>query len=180
MKKAANAFFRMHETLDVCPFSQQRMLNQNGIYFQISSSPCESVKRASRTFRAAPKNKKKCSAVPESQCRVVVLDGRQPACVLRLALPSLPVSLMISGNCSSPERNRHGTSLSPHETLPEKAARLEDGYKFLADFDSIVLTGNTARRRKLSSAMLRIIRSLHWISFSYGRSDNLSYICVSI
>ena len=130
MKEAVTALFRMHETLDGCPFSQQRMLNQNGIYFQISSSPCGSVKRVSRTF--------------------------------------------------SPERSRHVTSLSPHETSPEKAAGLEYGYKFPADFDNIVLTGNTARRRKLSPAMLRIIRSLHWISFSYGRSDNLSDACASI
>ena len=40
--------------------------------------------------RAAPQNKEKRSAVPESQGRVAVHDGRQPACVLRLALPSLP------------------------------------------------------------------------------------------
>ena len=44
-------------------------------------------------LRAAPKNKEKRSAVQESQGRVAALDGRQPACVLRLALrflPSLP------------------------------------------------------------------------------------------
>ena len=37
-------------------------------------------------FRAAPENHEKRSAVQESQGRVVVLDGRQPACVLRLAM----------------------------------------------------------------------------------------------
>ena len=40
-------------------------------------------------FRAAPKNHEKRSAVQESQGRAAVLDGRQPACVLRLALRSL-------------------------------------------------------------------------------------------
>ena len=42
------------------------------------------------TIRAAPKNHEKRSAVQESQGRAAVLDGRQPACVLRLALRSLP------------------------------------------------------------------------------------------
>ena len=50
-------------------------------------------------IRAAPKNKEKRSAVQESQGRIAVLDGRQPACVLRLALDSF--FLIISGNCPS-------------------------------------------------------------------------------
>ena len=45
------------------------------------------------SFRAAPKNHEKRSAVQESQGRVAVLDGRQPAFVLRLALRSLPLRL---------------------------------------------------------------------------------------
>lgn len=44
-------------------------------------------------IRAAPKNKEKRSVVQESQGRVGVLDGRQPAFVLRLALRSLPLRL---------------------------------------------------------------------------------------
>ena len=37
-----------------------------------------------------PKNNEKRSAVPESQGRVVVLDGRRPACVLRHVLRFMP------------------------------------------------------------------------------------------
>ena len=42
-------------------------------------------------FRAVPRNHEKRSAVQESQGRAAVLDGRRPACVLRLALRSLPL-----------------------------------------------------------------------------------------
>lgn len=58
-------------------------------------------------LREAPKNNEKSSAVQESQGRIVVLDGRQTACVLRLALRSLPSLpfLMIFGNCSNDNRS---------------------------------------------------------------------------
>ena len=43
---------------------------------------------AAKDHRAILGNIEKSSAVRESQDRVVVLDGRQPACVLRLVLQS--------------------------------------------------------------------------------------------
>ena len=62
-----------------------------------------SFQSAAQSLRAAPQNHEKRSAVQESQGRVAVLDGRQPACVLRLAQRSLSSLLffIISGNCSS-------------------------------------------------------------------------------
>ena len=42
-------------------------------------------------FRAVSRNHEKRSAVQESQGRAAGLDGRRPACVLRLALRSLPL-----------------------------------------------------------------------------------------
>ena len=63
---------------------------------------------SSGSARAAPKNHEKRSAVQESQGRAAVLDGRQPACVLRLALrslPSLPFFSLFLGTALSPEVN---------------------------------------------------------------------------
>ncbi len=54
--------------------------------------------------RSAPKNHEKRSAVQESQGRVAVLDGRQPACVLRLALRSLPGAEICGGQFFAPWR----------------------------------------------------------------------------
>ncbi|WP_300690024.1 hypothetical protein, partial [uncultured Oscillibacter sp.] len=54
--------------------------------------------------RSAPKNHEKRSAIQESQGRVAVLDGRQPACVLRLALRSLPGAEICGGQFFAPWR----------------------------------------------------------------------------
>ena len=71
---------------------------------------------SSGAARAAPKNHEKRSAVQESQGRAAVLDGRQPACVLRLALRSLPPLPFLSFFL--------GTALRPKEGHERQSRRV--------------------------------------------------------